>query len=62
MKDWNPVEEGEAYMLMNHCVERLPNLKEGLVIDCMGEKQTTLSFESPKFLLTIKLERKKGAK
>lgn len=58
LKDWNPVEEGEMYMLLNHCIERLPNLKEGLVNDCMDELPTTITFESPEFVLTMRLERK----
>jgi hypothetical protein len=57
-KDWN----GELYVLINHCIERLPNLKEGLICDCMGELPMTLSFESPNFIITMKFESKKGAK
>ena len=49
-------------MLLNHCIERLPNLKEGLAIDCVNEGHITISFESPKFILTMRLERKKEAK
>lgn len=62
VKDWNPVEEGEMYMLLNHCIERLPNLKEGFVSDCMNGMPATITFESPKFILTMRLERKKGVK
>ena len=62
MKDWNPVEEGEIYMLLNHCIERLPKLKEGMVQDFLDDNTTKLSFESPNFVITMKLERKKEAK
>ena len=62
MKNRNPVEEDEIYMLLNHCIERLPNLKDGLIHDCMDELPTTISFESPKFVVTMKLERKKEVK
>ena len=62
MKNRNLIEEGELHTLLNHCIERLPKLKEGLVCDCMGDSPTTLSFESPNFIITMKLERKKEAK
>jgi len=62
MKDWDPVTEGEIYMLLNHCIDRLPNLKEGFVHDCMDELPTTVNFESPNFVLTMRLERKEEAK
>ena len=60
MKNRNFIEEDELHTLLNHCIERLPKLKEGLV--CMVESPTTLSFESPNFIITMKLERKKEAK
>ena len=57
-KTWNPIDEGEAYMLINHCIERLPEMKEGFVADCIDEGHITISFESPKYILTLKLEKK----
>ena len=62
MKKWNPVKEGEIYVLLSHCIERLPNLKEGLVSDCMDELPTAISFESPNYIVTMRLERKEEAK
>ena len=62
MEDWDPATEGELHVLINHCIERLPTLKEGFVCDCMDELPMTISFESPQFVLTMKLERKKGGK
>lgn len=59
MKDWNPVEEGEIYTLLNHYIERLPKLKEGIVQDFLDGSTTKLSFESPNFIITMKLEKKK---
>jgi len=62
MKDWDPVTEGELFFLVDHCIERLPNLKSGLVSDCMDELPVTISFESPNFVITMKLERKEETK
>ena len=62
MKDRGPATEGELHVLINHCIERLPILKEGFVCDCMDELPMAISFESPQFVLTMRLERKMEAK
>ena len=47
-------------MLLDHLLNRVPEIREGFVEDVLDDGCMEVSFENPNYILTIKVE-KKGA-
>lgn len=58
----HPEEEDNAHRLFKNFLLLVHNLEDNLVPDCMAEGHSQVSSETSKLVLTMRLERKEGAK
>jgi len=50
--------EEEINMLLDHLLNRIPEMREGLVEDCLTDGCVKISFEPPDYILTLKIEKR----